>query len=137
MGELVDGVGVDSVDPRNLYLRDTLSEQNADSSHVIYEQLPAVRSVGRVSPVLGEHIPHVVGTGPNEQMVWPHARPVVAPVADVSTGRDGAVVQDVGEAVGKHLPVCRDSECPVTVPDTTCYPKPASLGFLDLRPEPR
>ena len=51
-------------------------------------------------PSLGTHVSHVVGVGAEEQVVRPHALPVVATVADAEPFPDWPNVQFVAESVG-------------------------------------
>lgn len=88
-------------------------------------------------PAFPGRIPKIVGVGADKQMVRPHARRVVAMVADMQTVRDGAIAKLPREPVGQHgaAPVV-DTQDTVTAPVLRGGPQPTRRRFTDLGPEP-
>lgn len=112
-----------------------------------------VRSAERVTPdavgnsgesgsgsALGALVGAVIGVGPQKQMVWPHARRVVAAVANHHACRDRAVSELPTEAVGVDLDLLArfgsKAESSVAARQPTTNPQPAVRAAVDLLPEP-
>lgn len=100
-------------------------------------KLPVVRSACHLlggglpdGPPLGGTVSHVVGLGAEKQMIWPHARRIVAFVKNAETVGDWSPKHEVRESVGVYL--FRDTNTSVSYAIAPSRPKPASTRDVDL-----
>lgn len=81
------------------------------------------------------HIVHIIGVRAQEQMIRAHARRCVAGVANLYSWWNIAIRQFPGNAMGKALAIDHPYfSIPLVV--ATASPQPASVSFVNLRPQP-
>lgn len=80
---------------------------------------------------LGNAITHVVAICASKQMIWPHACRIVAVMASVQCFGERAIVQLIGETMGRHH-LSIDVQAPVTM-RTAPRPDPALTEFWTMR----
>lgn len=88
----------------------------------------AVSLVLRNPPPLPLAIRHVLGVRTEKKVRGVHARRIVALVADIEAGGDGAVVQFPREPVREDVPLLSIPDASVSVFDGVTGPRPAGVG---------
>lgn len=81
------------------------------------------------------HVADVLLSRARVEMVRAHARPVVAGVANVESVRNRADVEFMGVSVRKQFASTDMNDAVSVRPSDSAGPLPASVGFLDVRPE--
>lgn len=87
------------------------------------------------SPALHTTVGHVLSAGPREQMVWAYARRIVAAVANVGAGWDGATKQFPGNPMSAPL-APSEPKATVALSIPGARPHPASTRDGNLCEEP-
>ena len=115
----------------------TASSKKSDHLHSLFVQMTSMitRAARASAPALG-HLTHVLVMRAKPQMIWPHARAIVADVQNVQARWNRPEVRGVRQFVRPcRVTTAADTKAPVAITGTRTFPHPATGCFLNLRPE--
>jgi hypothetical protein len=136
--DLADGRMTHPKFGRELLLRDAASRvPNSDEAHCFGAQLGSGALFAGESGAtpLGSHVADVVEGCPQKEMVWANARRIVAVMAHMHPGGDGAVVQFPRKAMRTGIQAIMEKQA-VSVSAEVALPLPAAFALLHFSPEP-